>query len=224
MCSTRCESAMLSYLGTLAAKSSGSAHGGRRRQHWTYIFSSPRPARTTPASPRSIMRSTTSSTSSSAATCKRIPRREQKTARPARRLMARRQHQGHGRGSYLDTHIEDCQRSSLWLHPPGILNARCRLGTGDWVTFRFLSQPTAWQTRTTVVNVPVNNIIDNLTWTKGTHTIILRRQLAGHREQSRHRRKLILGRQHQPSTRLSGFPKAHPRIAGFRLSPNNFLR
>jgi hypothetical protein len=46
-------------------------------------------------------------------------------------------------------------------------------GTGDWVTFRFLSQPTAWQTRSIVVNVPVNNIIDNLTWTKGAHSISL---------------------------------------------------
>jgi len=45
-------------------------------------------------------------------------------------------------------------------------------GTGDWVVFRFLSQPEA-QTRSTVVNVPVNNIIDNLTWTKGSHSISL---------------------------------------------------
>ena len=43
-------------------------------------------------------------------------------------------------------------------------------GTGDWVSFRFLSQPEA-QTRSTVVNVPVQNITDNLTWTKGTHTL-----------------------------------------------------
>jgi hypothetical protein len=43
-------------------------------------------------------------------------------------------------------------------------------GTGDWVVFRFLSQPEA-QTRSTVVNVPVQNITDNLTWTKGTHTV-----------------------------------------------------
>jgi hypothetical protein len=46
-------------------------------------------------------------------------------------------------------------------------------GTGDWVAFRFLSQPTAWQTRSIVVNVPVHNIIDNFNWTKGTHTVSL---------------------------------------------------
>ncbi|MFZ0745402.1 MAG: TonB-dependent receptor [Terracidiphilus sp.] len=43
-------------------------------------------------------------------------------------------------------------------------------GTGDWVEFRFLDQPTA-HALTTVVNVPVQNITDNLTWTKGTHTM-----------------------------------------------------
>jgi len=43
-------------------------------------------------------------------------------------------------------------------------------GTGDWVAFRFLSLPTA-HTRSTMVNVPVHNVTDNLTWTKGTHTL-----------------------------------------------------
>jgi hypothetical protein len=43
-------------------------------------------------------------------------------------------------------------------------------GTGDWVTFRFLSQPVS-HALSTVVNVPVQNITDNLTWTKGSHTL-----------------------------------------------------
>jgi len=43
-------------------------------------------------------------------------------------------------------------------------------GTGDWVTFRFLDQPTS-HTRSTMVNVPVQNISDNLTWTRNTHTL-----------------------------------------------------
>jgi hypothetical protein len=42
-------------------------------------------------------------------------------------------------------------------------------GTGDWVTFRFLAQPVS-DYLTTVVNVPVENITDDLTWSKGTHT------------------------------------------------------
>lgn len=43
-------------------------------------------------------------------------------------------------------------------------------GTGDWVNFRFYTQPTS-QARSIYVNVPVHNVIDNFTWTKGKHTI-----------------------------------------------------
>ncbi len=43
-------------------------------------------------------------------------------------------------------------------------------GQGDYVQFRFLSQPVA-ETRTVVVNIPVHNIVDNLSLTKGQHTI-----------------------------------------------------
>jgi hypothetical protein len=44
------------------------------------------------------------------------------------------------------------------------------IGSGDYVTFRFLTAPTA-QTRTTIVSVPVNNIVDNFSLTKGKHNI-----------------------------------------------------
>ena len=43
------------------------------------------------------------------------------------------------------------------------------LGVGDYVQFRFLTQPSA-QTRATQVHVPVNNIVDTFSWTKGTHS------------------------------------------------------
>ncbi len=43
-------------------------------------------------------------------------------------------------------------------------------GTGDWVNFRFLAQPQS-DALSTVVNVPVHNITDDMTWTKGTHTL-----------------------------------------------------
>jgi hypothetical protein len=46
------------------------------------------------------------------------------------------------------------------------------LGTGDYVFFRFLTQPTA-QTRNTILHVPVHNIIDTFTLTKSTHTIAI---------------------------------------------------
>ncbi len=45
-------------------------------------------------------------------------------------------------------------------------------GTGDWVDFRFISQPES-QTRSLVVNVPLHNITDNLTISRGSHTINL---------------------------------------------------
>ncbi len=44
------------------------------------------------------------------------------------------------------------------------------IGEGDYVTVRFLTQPTA-QTRSSIVDVPVNTIDDTATWTKGAHTI-----------------------------------------------------
>ena len=47
---------------------------------------------------------------------------------------------------------------------------RSGVGSGDYVTFRYLDSPTA-QTRSTVVSEPVNNIVDNLNWTKGNHNL-----------------------------------------------------
>jgi hypothetical protein len=46
------------------------------------------------------------------------------------------------------------------------------VGTGqpDWVVFRFIDQPTA-HALTTVINVPVQNVLDNFTWVKGSHTL-----------------------------------------------------
>lgn len=43
-------------------------------------------------------------------------------------------------------------------------------GQGDYVNFRFLDQATA-HTRSTLVNVPVHNIVDTLSWTKGQHSL-----------------------------------------------------
>ncbi|UWZ81953.1 TonB-dependent receptor [Occallatibacter riparius] len=44
------------------------------------------------------------------------------------------------------------------------------VGKGDYVSFRFLDTPTS-QSRTTVYSVPVNNLVDDLSWTKGSHTL-----------------------------------------------------
>jgi Carboxypeptidase regulatory-like domain len=48
--------------------------------------------------------------------------------------------------------------------------ASAGVGKGDYLVVRFLSQPTA-QTRSSIVNIPVNTITDTLTWTKGSHTV-----------------------------------------------------
>jgi len=42
--------------------------------------------------------------------------------------------------------------------------------TGDFVDFRFLTTPTS-EDRTTITSVPVNNIVDNLNWTVGKHSL-----------------------------------------------------
>ena len=44
------------------------------------------------------------------------------------------------------------------------------VGSGDYVDFRFMTTPTA-ETRNSTTNVPVNNIVDNITWTVGKHSI-----------------------------------------------------
>jgi hypothetical protein len=46
------------------------------------------------------------------------------------------------------------------------------IGKGDYVVVRFLNQPTA-QTRSSIVNVPVNTIVDNMSVTKGAHSFSL---------------------------------------------------
>jgi Carboxypeptidase regulatory-like domain len=43
-------------------------------------------------------------------------------------------------------------------------------GTGDYVDFRFMDTLTS-ENRSTLVTVPVNNIVDNLSWTKGKHSL-----------------------------------------------------
>ena len=43
-------------------------------------------------------------------------------------------------------------------------------GEGEYVIFRFISQLDA-ETRSTIVHVPVHNVIDTVTYTKGRHTV-----------------------------------------------------
>jgi len=48
-------------------------------------------------------------------------------------------------------------------------NSNHGAGNGDYVDFRFMANATA-ETRTTINWVPVNNVVDNLSWTKGKHS------------------------------------------------------
>jgi Carboxypeptidase regulatory-like domain len=48
--------------------------------------------------------------------------------------------------------------------------ASAGIGEGDYVFVRFLTQPTA-QTRSSIVNIPLNTIDDTLSWTKGNHSM-----------------------------------------------------
>lgn len=49
-------------------------------------------------------------------------------------------------------------------------NSAAGVGKGDYIDFRFLSTPTS-ESRSTISSVPVNNLIDNLSWTKGNHSL-----------------------------------------------------
>jgi hypothetical protein len=47
-------------------------------------------------------------------------------------------------------------------------------GEGDYTVFRFINDTATdpdYVTRSSVVTVPVNNVVDNLTWNKGSHTL-----------------------------------------------------
>ncbi len=88
---------------------------------------------------------------------------------------------GQGPSSNLIDNSKGISAGDTWTVSPTLVNdlrygyirqgyAQSGVGKGDYVSFRFLDTPTA-QTRSSIVSVPVNNIIDNLNWTKGKHTI-----------------------------------------------------
>ncbi|HTZ90583.1 MAG TPA: carboxypeptidase regulatory-like domain-containing protein [Alloacidobacterium sp.] len=83
--------------------------------------------------------------------------------------------------SFLDDNTKGIAAGDTWTLSPNLVNdirygytrqgfSQRGVGQGDYVDFRFQASLTA-ETRTTVVAVPVNNIVDNLSWNKGNHTI-----------------------------------------------------
>ena len=68
-----------------------------------------------------------------------------------------------------------------WMIAPALINdvrfgyirqgySNSGVGSGDYVDFRGIATTTA-ETRDTIASVPVNNIVDNLLWSKGKHNI-----------------------------------------------------
>jgi hypothetical protein len=88
---------------------------------------------------------------------------------------------GQGPSSVLVDNTKGMTFGDTWVITPNLVNdarygyirqgsGNAGVGSGDYVDFRFLDTATA-ETRSTIVSVPVNNIIDNLSWSKGKHTI-----------------------------------------------------
>jgi hypothetical protein len=86
---------------------------------------------------------------------------------------------GQGPSSVLEDNTKGITGGDTWTISPTMVNdirygyirqgfSNRGLLNADYVDFRFLSTLTA-ETSTTITSVPVNNIIDNFTWSKGKH-------------------------------------------------------
>src|SRR3984957_5243995 len=87
--------------------------------------------------------------------------------------------------SRLEDNSKGIAAGETWSITPNIVNdvrygyirqgfSNLGTGVGDYTTFRFLNDSSSdpyFVTRSSVVNVPVHNVVDNLTWTKGSHTL-----------------------------------------------------
>lgn len=88
---------------------------------------------------------------------------------------------GQGPASFYDDNTKGIAAGYTWIHSATLVNdvryAYIRQGyqqsgtaQGDYVAIYGLTQPVAL-TRDTILHVPVNNIVDTVTWVKGTHSI-----------------------------------------------------
>jgi hypothetical protein len=96
-------------------------------------------------------------------------------------LDSREQFPGQGPSNLTEDNSKGITAGETWSISPNLINdirygytrqgfSTRGVGSGDYVDFRFLDTPTA-ETRTTITDIPVNNIVDNLSWTKGKHTL-----------------------------------------------------
>ena len=87
---------------------------------------------------------------------------------------------GQGPSYVLEDNSKGIVAGDTWTLSPTLVNdirygyirqgyGSSGIGTGNYVDFRFIDTSTA-ETRSTKVSVPVNNIVDNLSWAKGKHT------------------------------------------------------
>ena len=90
---------------------------------------------------------------------------------------------GQGPSDVIEDNSKGITAGDTWTISPTLVNdirygyvrqgfGNTGVGVGDYVDFRFMSTASA-ETRTTITSIPVNNIVDNLSWTKGNHTIQL---------------------------------------------------
>jgi Carboxypeptidase regulatory-like domain/TonB dependent receptor len=92
---------------------------------------------------------------------------------------------GDGPSSRLEDNTKGIAAGETWTITPHLVNdvrygyirqgySNRGTGQGDYTTFRFINDASTdpnYVTRTSIVSVPVNNIVDNLSWTKGAHTL-----------------------------------------------------
>jgi hypothetical protein len=91
------------------------------------------------------------------------------------------QYPGQGPQSTIEDNTKGVTGGDTWTISPKLINdirygyirqgfSNRGAGKGDYVDFRFLSDTTS-EDRTTITSVPVNNLVDNLSWTKGKHNL-----------------------------------------------------
>jgi hypothetical protein len=88
---------------------------------------------------------------------------------------------GQGPSSVLIDNSKGMTFGDTWTISPNMVNdirygyirqgfGNSGVGSGDYVDFRFIAFATS-EARSTIISVPVNNIVDNFNWTKGRHNI-----------------------------------------------------
>lgn len=86
---------------------------------------------------------------------------------------------GQGPSTYFEDNTKGIIAGDTWSISPNLVNdlrygfirqgySNRGIGSGDYVDFRFMDTATA-ETRTTLTNVPVSNIVDNFNWNHGRH-------------------------------------------------------